>query len=372
MLASLNIHHLRNLTESKLGPLSLHNVVYGVNGSGKTSLLEAAHILGTARSFRSGGAKSLITHGEASYVIRGERRLPGGGSVSMGVQREKVGGISLRVAGEASRSVAQLADELPLLLINADSFDLLIGEPANRRRFMDWGVFHVEHDLREHRQRFQRALTQRNHLLRRGKLERSELEVWTRDLAVHAEQVSAGRERFLDTLRAVFEPIIQELAPEIGPVDLAYRRGWDANSSYKDALHKSLASDQEQGFTQTGPQRADIRVTVGGYSAAETLSRGQQKLLVCALKLAQGQMLAGERGEVLYLIDDLPSELDAERCERVCRALAAMRVQTLITCVSRSAIPIEWLGSDTSVTMFHVKQGEVDLVSPEVDNGKTA
>jgi DNA replication and repair protein RecF len=348
--------------------LSLHNVVYGINGSGKTSLLEAAHILGTARSFRSGGAKSLITHGQESYVVHGERLASGGGRVSMGVQREKSGGITLRLAGEPSRSVSSLADELPLLLINADSFDLLVGEPANRRRFMDWGVFHVEHNLRDHRRRFQRALTQRNHLLRRGKLEASELEVWTRDLAVHAELVSAGRERFLAALGAVFEPLMRELAPEIGPVNLSYRRGWDASSSYADSLQRSLASDQEQGFTQSGPQRADIRVTVGGYSAAETLSRGQQKLLVCALKLAQGQILAGEQGGVLYLIDDLPSELDAERCERVCRALAAMRVQTLITCVSASAIPAEWLGSDAEVAMFHVKQGFVQLVSGEHHN----
>ncbi len=372
MLASLNIHNLRNLTQANLGPLSLHNVIYGINGSGKTSLLEAAHILGTARSFRSGGAKSLITHGEQSYVIHGERRLPAGGVVSMGVQREKAGGMTLRLAGEPSRSVSQLADELPLLLINADSFDLLVGEPANRRRFMDWGVFHVEHHLRDHRRRFQRALTQRNHLLRRGKLDPSELDVWTRDLATHAELVSEGRERFLSALRQAFEPLISELAPEIGPVTLSYRRGWDASSTYSEALQRSLESDQEQGFTQSGPQRADIKVTVSGYSAADTLSRGQQKLLVCALKLAQGQILAGEQGDVLYLIDDLPSELDPERCERVCTALALMQVQTLITCVSPSAIPMDWLGSDAEVAMFHVKQGSVAPVSTAVDNGKMA
>ncbi|MFT4767789.1 MAG: DNA replication and repair protein RecF [Glaciecola sp.] len=285
----------------------------------------------------------------------------------MGVQRQKGGEMSLRVAGEPSRSVSQLADELPLLLINAESFDLLVGEPANRRRFMDWGVFHVEHNLREHRRRFQRALTQRNHLLRRGNLDASELEVWTRDLAVHAELVSAGRDRFLTALRAIFEPLVNQLAPEIGPVDLAYRRGWDASCSYADALQRSLSSDQAQGFTQSGPQRADIRVTVSGYSAADTLSRGQQKLLVCALKLAQGQILAGQQGGVLYLIDDLPSELDAERCERVCRALAAMRAQTLITCVSRTAIPMEWLGLDAEVAMFHVEQGRVAL-DPDATN----
>lgn len=366
MLASLKIHNLRNLAEASLGPLRLHNVIYGVNGSGKTSLLEAAHILGTARSFRSGGAKTLITHDQQSYVVHGEQRSSRGGSVPMGVERERGGEIRLRIAGEPSQSVSQLADELPLLLINADSFDLLTGEPANRRRFLDWGVFHVEHDLRDHRRRFQRALTQRNHLLRRGKLNPSELEVWTRDLATHAELVSAGRERFLEAIREAFEPLISKLAPEIGQVQLAYRRGWDASTAYVETLERSLASDQEQGFTQSGPQRADIRVTVDGHSAAETLSRGQQKLLVCALKLAQGRILAQQHGNVLYLIDDLPSELDKERCERVCRALAEMRVQTLITCISPKAIPSNWLGADADVAMFHVEQGCVTPASTAV------
>ena len=333
--------------------------MFGSNGSGKTSLLEAAHILGTARSFRAGPAKSLITHGEEQYAVHGEWTLESGARRSLGVQRSRSGEIVLRVAGEPSRSVAELADELPLLLIDAESFDLLVGEPANRRRFLDWGVFHVEHDSREHRRRFQRALAQRNHLLRRDKLSAGELEVWTRDLAIHGAAVSAARERFLLALEKEFEPLAAALIPELGAVQLAYRCGWDATQTFADALQRSLASDREQRFTQSGPQRADIRVTVDGHPAAQTLSRGQQKLLVCALKLAQGRMLARQQGEVLYLIDDLPSELDRERCERVCRALAGMQVQSLITCVDAGAISREWLGEASQVAMFHVEHGQV-------------
>lgn len=288
----------------------------------------------------------------------------GGSKRSIGVQRDRGGDALLRVAGEPSRSVAQLADELPLLLIDTDSFDLLVGEPANRRRFLDWGVFHVEHTGREHRQRFQRALAQRNHLLRRDNISPAEFEVWTRDLALHGEAVSSLRQRFLASLQSEFDVLAAELVPEVGTVKLAYRCGWDASQSYEDALHKSLSSDREQRFTQSGPQRADIRVSVGGYPAAETLSRGQQKLVVCALKLAQGRLLAQRQGEVLYLIDDLPSELDQMRCERVCRALSAMRAQTLITCVDIHAITRDWLGERTQVAVFHVEHGQVSPDEP--------
>lgn len=383
MLASLHIHNLRNVRDGVLEPLAQHNVIVGPNGSGKTSVLEAIHILGTAKSFRRGGPKALITHGETAYVVRGEKTLGGGAQRAIGVQRQATGEIALRLGGEPSRSVAALADELPLLLLNADSFDLLVGEPANRRRFLDWGVFHVEHAAREHRQRFQRALVQRNHLLRRDKLRSAELAPWTRDLALHGEAVSAARERFLKALCVAFEPFMQALAPELDEITLVYRRGWEANSTYAEVLERGFVSDSEQGFTQTGPQRADIRVSAGGYAAADTLSRGQQKLLVCALKLAQGTILAERReGLVLFLLDDLPSELDDERCQRVCELLAAIRAQTVITCVDRDAVNTNWFmpssealmagrrsvtaenggkGGDvvSDVAVFHVKHGQL-------------
>lgn len=339
-------------------------------------MLEAAHILGTARSFRGGRARLQVQHGEGNYVVQGMLGDGSGrGSRSVGVQRAVGGDVTLRIAGESVRSVSRLADELPLLLINADSFDLLVGEPAHRRRFLDWGVFHVEHPHRDARQRFQRALNQRNMLLRRGRLDPVELEVWTRDLAVQGEIVSSARAAFMASLDAVFKPLLARLAPEIGEVQLFYRRGWDGQVSYAEALQRGQSSDCDQGFTQAGPQRADVRVTANGHPAAETLSRGQQKLLVTAMKLSQGQLLANRGVRVLFLVDDLPSELDARRCERVCRLLAEMPVQTMITCVDRDAIPVAWLrgeggrGGDKDVAVFHVEHGEVIQVPAESPAG---
>ena len=347
-----------------LGPLARHNILFGENGSGKTSLLECVHVLGTARSFRPGSPRSQITHGEACYVIHGQLRTHTQARRDLGVQRDAGGDTVLRIAGETARSSSRLADELPLLVLNATSFDLLTGEPANRRRFLDWGVFHVKHEQREHRQRFQRALTQRNHLLRRGKLDRAELAPWTQDLAFHGEALAAARCQFLRNLEPLFERMRADLAPEIGNVALAYRPGWDSSLSYAEVLARGEDSDRLQGYTQSGPQRADLRVTVDAHLAADTLSRGQQKVLVALLKLAQGQLLARERAGVLYLIDDLPSELDRGRCERVCNLLRDIGAQTLVTCVDNASLSPHWLGDASQVAVFHVKQGVVAAESP--------
>ena len=320
------------------------------------------HVLGTARSFRTGSPRSQITHGEAHYLIHGQLRTRSQRRRDLGVQRDAKGNTVLRVAGETARSSSRLADELPLLVLNAASFDLLSGEPANRRRFLDWGVFHVKHEQREHRRRFQRALTQRNHLLRRDKLDHAQLAPWNQDLALHGEALATARRHFLQSLAPLFERMMADLAPEIGPVALGYRPGWDSTLSSAEVLARGEASDRLQGYTQSGPQRADMRVTVDGHLAADTLSRGQQKLLIAMLKLAQGQLLAREQASVLYLIDDLPAELDQGRCERVCNLLRDIGAQTLVTCVDKANLRAEWLGEASQVAVFHVKHGTVAAV----------
>jgi DNA replication and repair protein RecF len=248
-------------------------------------------------------------------------------------------------------------------VLNAASFDLLTGSPAARRQFLNWGVFHVEQRFFSEWQRFQRCVKQRNKLLRRGKLEQSELSVWTRELATSGEQIHAFRQAYFEALAPRFRAIMSELSPALEGLELRYRKGWDKSLAYSAALAASEVADREQGYTHVGPQRADLRVTVSGYSAAETLSRGQQKLVVCGLKLAQGQIMseAQPRGCV-YLVDDLPSELDAQHCRQVCEALTALQAQVFITCVDATDLAGMW-PDDVKPLMFHVEQGTVSQQS---------
>lgn len=357
---------MRNLKEVSLDDLGQVNVFYGRNGSGKTSVLEAIHLLGIARSFRGNSIRTLISHGERQCTVFGELYKPAsGGVVPLGVRRDAGGELQIKIGGSPARSVAQLVEQFPLQVITTDSFDLLTGAPAGRRQFLDWGVFHVEHRFYAQWQRFQRCIKQRNKLLRRGKISDQELDVWTRDLAVSGAAIGGYREAYFQQLTPRFKQIMERLAPSLPGLDLRYRQGWDRNMSYANALEQGIAADLEQGYTHIGPQRADIRVMSDGHLAAETLSRGQQKLVVCALKLAQGQLMSERgKGKCTYLIDDLPSELDSEHSELVCSLLESMQAQVFITCVDRRDITEVW-PQGAELALFHVEHGTLQQTNPE-------
>jgi DNA replication and repair protein RecF len=354
------------LRRVKLPELHGVNVFFGSNGSGKTSVLESIHLLGMARSFRGSSIKSLITHEEKSCTVFGTASLgaaatAGAGSLGLplGVQRNRVGDAQIKVGGKAVRTVAALAEQLPLQVITADSFGLLTGAPGARRQYLDWGVFHVEQQFFGQWKRFQRCIKQRNNLLRRGKVSDQELVVWTRDLAQTGTAINEYRKTYFQTLCPRFKEIMARLAPSLEELDLRYHQGWDRQLSYSAALQQGLPADQEQGYTHSGPQRADIKVMSGRHLAAETLSRGQQKLVVCGLKLAQGQLMAERgRGKSTYLIDDLPSELDQEHSLLVCDLLASMDAQVFITCIDHREIRSVWPEAK-ELAMFHVEQGAV-------------
>jgi len=360
-IRQLQITALRNLSAVTVSPSPQINILFGANGSGKTSLLEAIHLLGLARSFRAQPLQSLIQHGQAQCAVFGELTSAEGLSSKLGVSRDRQGELQVRINGENARSLAQLAQELPLQVINPNSFRLLEGAPKQRRQFMDWGVFHVEHTFLTTWQRLQRALRQRNSWLRHAKMAADFQAVWDRELCLASEVIDSYRRAYIAALKPVFEQTLAQLI-ELNELTLSYYRGWDKERNLAEVLAASLQRDQQLGFTQAGPQRADLRIRLAGNNAADILSRGQQKLVVCALHIAQGYLLTqAGRSSCVYLVDDLPSELDEQHRRALCRLLEGLGCQVFITCVEPQTLRDNWR-ADTKVAMFHVEHGQIKQV----------
>ncbi|HDZ58334.1 MAG TPA: DNA replication/repair protein RecF [Pseudomonas xinjiangensis] len=355
----LSVTAVRNLHPVTLYPSPRINIISGPNGSGKTSLLEAVHILGLARSFRSTRLQPVIQHEQEACTVFGEVILNSGQLCSMGITRTRQAEYQIRINGQAVRATAELAETLPLQLINPDSFRLLEGAPKQRRQYLDWGVFHVEHQFLAMWQRLQKSLKQRNSLLRRGRIERSAVMPWDLELVQASERIDDFRQAYLLRLKPAFERVLGQLI-DLDGLTLSYYRGWDKERALGDVLDSQFARDLQIGHTQSGPQRADLRLRIKGLNAVDVLSRGQQKLVVCALKIAQGHLLkeSGRHLDCIFLVDDLPSELDAQHRDALCTLLENLECQVFISCVDAHQLSNSWQ-QDTPRTMFHVEHGRI-------------
>ncbi|MFW2421623.1 MAG: DNA replication/repair protein RecF [Porticoccaceae bacterium] len=362
-LSRLDLFALRNLAEVRLQCNPHSNILFGQNGSGKTSLLEGLSLLSRARSFRQRDPKTLINY-EAQELVVSARCEPAAGAefsqpFTLGIKRPRTGSAQARHNGQPVASALDLSSLLPLQIIEPQSFSLLEGGPLQRRQFIDWGVFHVEQGYKSHWRAYQRGLKQRNELLRRGRISDELLAPWSAIIAEHGAALGQFREEYL----AALAPLVTEQLSRfgaLGEVALVYQPGWSLEyANLLEALEASQDRDRRRGMTTVGPHRGELRVLVAGRVASEVLSRGEIKLLVYALKLAQAQLYAHRCGEPCVLaIDDLPAELDYRHRGEVLAAVAALQGQSFITGVDRADFS-PFHQEIGSASMFHVEHGAV-------------
>ena len=354
--ATLDIVAFRNLRRISLSCAPGLNLLVGPNASGKTSLLEALYFLGRGRSFRTRQPRELIQIDAPAFRVAAVMNGADGRPVPVGVERGPRDLVA-RIGGAPTRSLAQLARQVPVLLLNPDSHRLLEDGPQQRRRFMDWGLFHAEPGFLDAWRRYGAALRHRNAALRSGSADRV-VDAWDGELAAAAAILDRLRETFCEALGGALEPLAEATLGQAVRVD--YRRGWPLEPSGRDCAGWPRAGrdqDRQQGHTRLGPHRADFTVRVAGRSPAEGLSRGQQKLLVIALVLAQAELYRRHAGDAcILLIDDLPAELDPGNRARVMRALAALDTQLFATAIEPGLLDAAvWREART----FHLAAGEI-------------
>ncbi len=362
-IEQLTVQGLRNLQAVDMQPGTGINLVCGPNASGKTSLLEALHLLALGRSFRTQKLASIISSGGESCQLFARITTAGGASMPLGMCRRLDGDHETRLNGENLRSTSELAMLLPVQVIAPSGVGLLEASPGVRRQFLDWGVFHFDERFYGLWKQAQRLLKQRNSALKCGTIDASVRASFEPGMVQVSGQLDELRSAYIEALEPLFLASLKRLV-EIPDLHLAYYRGWNRDKGLQQVLDETLARDQALGYTQRGPQRADIRFTIDGANAAERLSRGQQKLVTIALRLAQGQLLGqsieGGRSKCLYLVDDLAAELDWQHRQQVCQQLLELQTQVFVTAVNKTELATAW-PSGTALTCFAIEHGKIQL-----------
>lgn len=354
-LNQLIVSNIRNLSAVDLNFGPQFNVFIGANGSGKTSLLEAIYLLGIGRSFRAKSMRQVISFGAEQCVVRAKMNTSDAdinNGLWLAVERGSDGTTQYKIGGQTEKSAAELTKILPVQLIDVNSHLLLEGGPTNRRQFMDWGVFHVEHTFLQHWRLMQRALDQRNMLLKQRQVPP---EMWNETFIKYAQAVDAARLAYIERFKPMFLGLISEMLG-LNTVELRYNRGWKSAQELREVLYDNISTDLAYGYTTKGPQRADLEVLVDGRAAKDVLSRGQIKIFVCIMLLARAKLLQDTRAGV-FLIDDLHAELDRHSCGLFINAIREMGCQVFITGIEAEMLK-ERL-KDCITHMFHVEHGTI-------------
>ncbi|MDE2155485.1 MAG: DNA replication/repair protein RecF [Xanthomonadaceae bacterium] len=350
----LRIRGIRCFREASISLDPSINVLVGDNGSGKSSVLEAVFLLSHARSFRSGVKDALLQRGSMALSVFAELRHKDNHICRLGLGRE-----GSRWEAKADGQVVttgQLVGKCAVVCFEPGSHALIAGTADERRRYLDWGVFHVELEFLPDWRRYQRALKQRNTLLRSAAVLDEELFApWEAELAQSAQRIDAQRRAYMDLLRPKLRTSARGLLPELGPLALRYRRGWPEEQELHQLLREHRGRDQARGHTTVGAHRADWTIAFEHAPMREHLSRGQEKLAALACTLAQAELYADQRGEwPIVCLDDLASELDQTHQFAVIEQLRSARAQVLLTGTevpqALKAIPAR---------VFHVEQGRL-------------
>jgi DNA replication and repair protein RecF len=352
-LSTINVHNFRNIDYAQL-VLSPHfNFIVGDNGSGKTSLLEAIYMLGHGRAFRHAQSNRIIQHEQPELVLFSEIKNANQQVHSIGLSKSRNNENKIKIDGDEGFRLADLAKLLPIQLVTPEGFDLLSGGPKYRRTFIDWGCFHHYPEFVHLWNNLKRLFKQRNALLKQSHNYKQLLH-WDKEIVPLAEKISQIR---ADYLQHIFPEIIQtcrDFLPEY-QLNCQYYQGWEHGINYSEQLQKQYDRDKLLNYTTFGPHKADIKLRIDNIPVEDLLSRGQLKLMMCALRLSQGEYYSKQNSQsCIYLIDDFASELDHNKRDLLAKRLKLANSQVFITAVSQDQITHM---IDENDKIFHIKSG---------------
>ncbi|BCA93642.1 DNA replication and repair protein RecF [Legionella antarctica] len=335
ILTDLQIHHLRNISSAHISLNSRFTIITGPNGSGKTSILEALYLLSCGHSFRSREIASVVTHGQSTLTVFARAQNEN----TISIQKSCSEPTQIKLNNLFCTTTSQLAYALPCQIFYSDIFQIIDAGPSTRRSVLDWGLFHVKPGYLVLWKEYKKVLKHRNALLKKH-APYAHFVPWDQQLSHLAHQLDNLRESYFDLLKTRFYDVLQHLTDS--PCSIEYVKGWDKKKTGKpleQILVEHFKSDTLKQYTQYGAHQADITIESNDIRAKQLLSRGQQKIILIALKLAQGDLL---QHPCLYLFDDLVSELDHCHQKNLLRYLNRQQGQFVITSIDKLDIIAEF------------------------------
>jgi len=330
------------------------NILVGPNGSGKTSVLESLYLLSRARSFRTQNIKKVVSHNKTSLTVFAELN-DFDRQNKIAIKKNPTETI-IRINGKTEKKTSELSRYLHTHLIRPESQTLLENGSSVRRSFIDWGVFHVKHRFLEVSKKHNQLLKQRNKLLKTKQLDT--LAVWNNKFIEYGTMVCLDRQEYVSKFAGTLSLIAKEFIGDVN-VDVVFVKGWADDLTLGQALLKAESRDVFYGHSTVGAHKSDIKILVNKQLAQDFLSRGQMKLMVIAMYLAQVQLMSDSANKTTcVLLDDLAAELDKESFRKVMAFLNKLEVQVFITTTNKDLF-LEYIETNDS-KVFHVKHGEIE------------
>jgi DNA replication and repair protein RecF len=363
-VCSLRLSHFRNYNALEVEFHPQLNLFLGSNAQGKTNVLEAIYCLSTTRSFRGSSDDEIVQFNEEAAAIESViQREEGQEQVRLELRREKPK--TLLVNGKKQKKLSSLLGRLPAVVFSPDDLFLVKGGPSLRRRYLDTMMFQMDAGYLAHLQQYERALKQRNSLLRQrvANLE-SQLVVWDLPLAQHGAAIMKKRLEVSAQLSRSAGEALKDLTGGVERFEVRYEPtlpvDGDEGSLEKKMLEAFVKARREEiarGVTVVGPHRDDLGLWVNGQMLRKFGSQGQQRTGALALKLAQLSILAeGCHTAPLVLFDDVMAELDEKR-----QAFFLNRLQQGGQAFLTGTAPADFAAASSKARVFRVEAGKMQI-----------
>ncbi len=370
IVKELHISNLRNHTLSNIEFNKNVNLIHGLNGSGKTTILEALSISSISKSFLPSKDDALISFGKDKYEVtarcQSDLDVPYHCTVSHQIAHRK------QIKNSRSQSVSprNLIGEMPSVVLSPDHKAITFGSPSHRRDFTDRVLCQSSLSYLKNLSTHKKTLRQRNSLLAQIKRKESDdfdlLELWTKSFIELSADIISKRNDFIKKLSLDFKKVYFEISSSDTGIDLIYHsQGINENNCEKEEIIANLNGEYQRrkkeevqrGSSVFGPQKDDLRIEINGGLARETASQGQHKTLLISLKTAEFIFLKEKCNETpILLLDDIFSELDTTRASHVLRLVGENKVQTFITSTNKN---IDGVGAVGDVSFFELQAGRI-------------